>query len=100
AAPLAETAADLHAFMTARYEEHVAQGMDQAPVNSTALGFLLAGYDHSGRPRILEASIPGNISTAVEGAGAAWRGQTDVIARVVKGADVALLAHVAQGKGK
>ncbi len=59
------------------------------------LGFLVAGYDDDGIGRIREVSIPGPlvqddpggvaVNTAVRGV--SWRGQTDVIRRLVFGFD-------------
>lgn len=60
----------------------------------TLFGFLVAGYDYDGIGHIREVTIPGptvedladqNISTATMGA--AWRGQTDVIGRLIRGVD-------------
>lgn len=64
------------------------------------LGFLVAGYDQDGIGRIREVSIPGPVVGAAgpggeittAGGGAAWRGQTDVIRRLVFGFDGDLFA--------
>jgi hypothetical protein len=55
------------------------------------LGFLVAGYDTDGIGHIVEVLVPGpekgdaDFTTAVRGF--AWRGQTDVIRRLIKGVD-------------
>ena len=55
------------------------------------VGFLVAGYDEDGIGSIREAGIPGpfvgdaEITTAE--LGVSWRGQTDVIRRLIKGFD-------------
>jgi len=56
------------------------------------IGFLVAGYDSDGIGRIREVAVPGpyveeetDVTTAV--LGVAWRGQTDVIRRLIKGFD-------------
>jgi hypothetical protein len=54
------------------------------------LGFLVAGYDSDGIGRLREIGIPGpkwelEIDTATRGG--CWRGQTDVIRRLIKGFD-------------
>lgn len=55
------------------------------------LGFLIAGYDEQGIGHIRETLIPGprpGVADATTGAGGVvWRGQTDVILRLVKGFD-------------
>jgi hypothetical protein len=62
------------------------------------LGFIVAGYDEDGIGRIREVSIPGpvvedetEITTA--SGGAAWRGQTDVVRRLIYGFDGDLFAQ-------
>ena len=56
------------------------------------VGLLVAGYDEDGIGRVREVSIPGpvveadtEVTTAL--GGASWRGQTDVIRRLVFGFD-------------
>lgn len=64
------------------------------------LGFLVAGYDDDGIGRIREVSIPGPVIGAGLGeneittaaSGVSWRGQTDVIRRLVYGFDGDLFA--------
>jgi 20S proteasome alpha/beta subunit len=61
-----------------------------------ALGFIFAGYDKSGIGRIVESSFPGKRTptdlsqNTHDQQGLVWRGQTDVIVRLIKGYDPAL----------
>lgn len=78
------------AYPADQIEELLAQGL-------FPLGFLVAGYDADGIGRIREVAVPGphvqddsDITTASLGVG--WRGQTDVIRRLVKGFDRDLFA--------
>jgi hypothetical protein len=89
----------LGAFFHERYAAAVPQEeRDQlAESGLFPLGFLVAGYDNDGIGRVREVSIPGpaveaetEITTAV--GGASWRGQTDVIRRLVFGFDGDLFA--------
>jgi hypothetical protein len=61
------------------------------------LGFLAAGYDASGVGRVYEIGVPGPhinvISVDTATLGVLWRGQTDVIRRLIKGADLDGLAN-------
>jgi hypothetical protein len=88
-----EVATDLGAFFDARVREVVdpeviAQFEEQEKV---LVGFLVAGHDVDGIGRIREVTVPGPVieelpyTTATMGA--AWRGQTDVIRRLVWGFD-------------
>jgi len=97
-----EMAAALGTFFDERYRaETPAEEVDQwEAVAAFPLGFLVAGYDADGIGRIREVSIPGpvvggaiaenEITTADKGV--AWRGQTDVIRRLVYGFDGDLFA--------
>ena len=54
------------------------------------LGFLVAGYDGAGIGQLLEVSLPGpEISGEINtgSIGTLWRGQTDVVRRLIKGID-------------
>lgn len=56
------------------------------------LGFLVAGYDHEGIGHIKGVNIPSEEidpenHAVTTGGGTMWRGQTDVIGRLVKGID-------------
>jgi hypothetical protein len=54
------------------------------------LGFLVAGYDAAGIGQLLEVSLPGpEVSGEINtgSTGTLWRGQTDVVRRLIKGID-------------
>lgn len=55
------------------------------------LGFLVAGYDAAGVGQLLEVSLPGGTVTpstiTTSEIGTLWRGQTDVVRRLIKGVD-------------
>lgn len=61
-----------------------------------ALGFIFAGYDKNGIGRITESSFPSKrmptdlSQNTHDQQGLVWRGQTDVIVRLIKGYDPAL----------
>jgi hypothetical protein len=89
----------LGAFFHERYVAEIPQeDRDQwAAAGQFPLGFLVAGYDNDGIGRIREVSIPGPVVEAeteitTEFGGASWRGQTDVIRRLVFGFDGDLFA--------
>ncbi|HEV2858342.1 MAG TPA: hypothetical protein VGW80_08075 [Solirubrobacterales bacterium] len=79
-------------FFDSRFSEMLqAVGEEWDPANGFALGFLVAGYDEEGIGTIMEVLIPsGEIAsfkaTTTDG-GMMWRGQTDVIGRLLKGID-------------
>jgi hypothetical protein len=81
----------LSTFFEKRFAEHVAEfPADKPAPGNTALGFLVGGFD-AGVGCLHEVSVPdgevtklGDSSTGT----AAWRGQTDVIIRLVKGVDL------------
>jgi hypothetical protein len=56
------------------------------------LGFLVGGYDSDGIGHIVEVVVPGpedgDASITTADRGVAWRGQTDVIRRLIKGVDL------------
>ena len=64
-----------------------------------ALGFLVSGYDDAGVGEAWEVTLPDRaveqIATTANGGGAAWRGQSDVVTRIVRGADLELLVRLA-----
>ena len=73
---------------------------DPAPPPDVAtLGFLVSGYDDAGVGEAWEVTLPGRaveqIATTTNGGGAAWRGQSDVVTRMVRGADLELLVRLA-----
>jgi hypothetical protein len=72
-----------------RLEEQFGDELDS--VNGDVLGFLVAGYDEGGIGHIREVGLPGpNVSGDINTAniGVLWRGQTAVIGRLIKGADL------------
>lgn len=88
--PLAEA---LGQFFDARFSELLEESAEEWDTDESGfpLGFLVAGYDADGIGHILEVLIPtGQIAdfraTTSEG-GMMWRGQTDVIGRLLKGID-------------
>ena len=64
-----------------------------------ALGFLVGGYDDAGVGEAWEVTLPDRaveqIATTANGGGAAWRGQSDVVTRIVRGSDLELLGRLA-----
>jgi hypothetical protein len=83
------TADKLGAFFHERYE---AQFGATQPGTGWPLGFVLAGYDAAGIGRVWEIGIPGPSVTetpvTTASRGALWRGQVDVIGRLIKGYDI------------
>lgn len=61
------------------------------PEQGWVLGFLVAGYDDAGIGHIWEVGVPGPTLTetpvTTAALGVLWRGQTDVIRRLIKGFD-------------
>src|SRR6266545_1874421 len=80
-------------------ESYPDEDVDAIAALGHPLGFLVAGYDDDGVGRIREVGVPGHsvetdfgiggVTTA--SLGVLWRGETDVIRRVVKGVDWDLL---------
>jgi hypothetical protein len=94
------TARKLADFFGHRYDEHVARSPDDAPPPGVAaLGFLVSGYDDAGVGEAWEVTLPDRsveaIATTANGGGAAWRGQSDVVTRIVRGSDLELLERLA-----
>lgn len=97
--PVAER---LAAFFGDRYDAQWADAPDDEgapPPGVAALGFLVSGYDDAGLGEAREVTLPDRaveqIATTANGGGAAWRGQSDVVTRIVRGADLELLARLA-----
>jgi hypothetical protein len=95
--PTAQALAD---FFGERYGQQLAvSGDDPPPPGVAALGFLVAGYDRAGVGEAFDVTIPDGaveqIATTQNGGGAAWRGQTDVVTRIVRGSDLELLERLA-----
>jgi hypothetical protein len=96
------TARKLADFFGDRYDEQVAQADDPdgaPPPGVAALGFLVGGYDDAGVGEAWEVTLPDRaveqIATTANGGGAAWRGQSDVVTRIVRGSDLDLLGRLA-----
>lgn len=74
----------------ALYETHVEKGFDRPVPDGTAFGLVLAGYDNRGVGHLRTLEFPGGLEfyacTTLE-SGAVWRGQTDVVSRLIKGFD-------------
>jgi len=83
---------------------HIADGRDPEPATDV-LGFLVGGYDDASSPELYEALLPsGTVVPLIsgggsQGTGAAWRGQTDAIRRLIKGIDLDLLHSFALEDG-
>lgn len=77
------------------HTRYIAEGGDPDASDGWPLGFVVAGYDGSGIGHVWEVQIPGPniVRTTVNTAerGVLWRGQVDVIARLIKGVDVNVL---------
>lgn len=93
----AAIAAALGAFFDERYRAEAPPELvaELEAAQAAPVGFLVAGYDDDGIGRIREVAVPGprvedetEITTAVRGV--VWRGQTDVIRRMVYGFDADL----------
>jgi len=81
----------LGTFFGERLESHFAVGNDPRPAEGdTVLGFLVGGYEN-GIGALYEVALPSSevqrLADTTTG-GAAWRGQTDVVARLIKGIDL------------
>jgi hypothetical protein len=95
-------AGNLHDFFGERFEKHVAETKEAPiPEGAIALGFLVGGYD-SGVGCLHEVAVPAKTVTKLTDSttgGGAWRGQTDVVVRLIKGADLTLLERYAAADG-
>jgi hypothetical protein len=94
----------LKEFFGKRVDDHIAEGLDPAPPPGTdVLGFLVGGYK-DGIGHVYEALLPTRKvepqHDTLQGTGAAWRGQTGVIGRLVKGVDWEVLPLLAEKAGK
>jgi hypothetical protein len=101
--PSAQVVAEsLNDFFGQRFDQHISM-TEEAPIppGAIALGFMVGGYD-SGLGCLHEVAIPAKTVSKITDStvgGAAWRGQTDVVARLIKGADLDLLARYAAEDG-
>lgn len=95
------TARKLAGFFGDRYDACVEElpDDDTPPPGVAALGFLVSGYDDAGVGEAWEVTLPDRsvepIATTANGGGAAWRGQSDVVTRIVRGSDLELLERLA-----
>ncbi len=94
------TADRLAEFFGDRYAAQMTDDSDDtSPPPVATLGFLVGGYDEGGVGEAWEVVLPERIveriATTTEGGGAAWRGQSDVITRIVRGSDLELLERMA-----
>lgn len=97
-----ESANDPEAFVDAlatffgdRIDNHITQGLDSDPGPIDQLGFLVGAFSN-GIGTTYEIALPSRTVTELHttmSPGAAWRGQTDVIGRLVKGLDGDLLGR-------
>ncbi len=88
-------------FFGDRYDVQAADDPDvRPPPGVAALGFLVGGYDDAGVGEAWEVTLPDRsvepIATTANGGGAAWRGQSDVVTRIVRGSDLELLERLAE----
>ena len=94
---------ELNEYFGDLFVEHM-KVTEEAPIpeGATALGFLVAGYD-SGVGCLYEVCLPaGTVAKqgdSTTGTGA-WRGQTDVVTRLLKGVDLDLLPRYAGPEGR
>lgn len=94
----------LRDFFGERIDEHIAQGLDEPPpANTDVLGFLVGGYKDS-VGYAYEVLLPNRrveqLHNTRDSTGSAWRGQTGVIGRLVKGADWEILPALAEAANK
>lgn len=88
-----ELANALGKYLTAEYNAHVQEKYDAAvDEKSYALALLVGGYDTENKVgQVYEVYVPGDeailIHSTTERTGAAWRGHTLVIGRMLKGFD-------------
>jgi 20S proteasome alpha/beta subunit len=100
-----ELATRLAAEFKELFDQHIASGADAPPPDGTdVLSFLVAGYEADGHGTLLEALVPSSAVVPqcdpVTHTGASWRGQTDVLSRIMHGVDLDCLRQAARGAGK
>jgi len=81
-------------------EQHFAAGNDERPPpGGDVLGFLVGGYEGPSA-RVYDVTLPtaGIMCVTPDGVGAGWRGQTDVLARVLFGLDLGSVDLVLRDK--
>jgi hypothetical protein len=88
----------LAGFLGAKVDDDLRQLTDPLSPDAVVLGFLVGGYGEDGA-ELWEVTFPQGRLTQIPSPGCAWRGQTDVIRRLVKGVDGDLLLALAQQLG-
>ena len=95
-----EAAERLAEYFGDLYDQMLPTDLDLAVSEPSALGFLVAGYDERGLPEAWEVDVPqrsiGLVATIEHGGGAVWRGQSDVVTRMLFGYDQILLKRLAR----
>jgi 20S proteasome alpha/beta subunit len=93
------TAIRLAEFVGDRYDRDVTEALDVSEPRVAELGFLVGGYDDAGVGEAWEVTLPDRtveiIATTTDGGGAVWRGQSDVVTRIMRGSDIELLERLA-----
>jgi hypothetical protein len=93
------TAIRLAEFVGDRYDQDVSEALDMSEPRVAELGFLVGGYDDAGVGEAWEVTLPDRtveiIATTTDGGGAVWRGQSDVVTRIMRGSDIELLERLA-----
>jgi Proteasome subunit len=89
-----DVCADVETFASALggfFHERYVAAFGATETDGWPLGFVVAGYDDAGIGHVWEVGVPGpkvgqtQVNTADQGA--LWRGQVDVIGRLIKGVD-------------
>ena len=89
-----ELAKGLGEYLTKQYNDHIEKQFDKpVPDGNYALALLVGGYDPGDKNgRVYEVFVPKGenyvVHSTVDKVGSGWRGQTTVIARLLKGYDV------------
>ena len=84
---------ELADFFGKRLNEHISSGMDEAPAaDAVVISLVVHGYNE-GQGECWEVTFPSGAAVrhfTTESGGAIWRGQTDVVTRLIKGFDPTL----------
>ncbi|MDG6941433.1 MAG: hypothetical protein JRN34_00705 [Nitrososphaerota archaeon] len=70
-----------------KWQEQAKSNPEEKPDN---VGFIVAGYDTEGTRGVFECAVPGPSVVEIgspDDFGATWKGQTDVVTRLIKGFD-------------
>lgn len=96
-------ASELTQYFLDRYNEHVALTGEAAQPGTDVLAFLIGGYE-GGSGRLYEVSVPSGtlseIGNTSDRPTIAWRGDTDVLVRLIKGVDLLRLPSAVDSAGK